>query len=200
MKKKLFAISVIINSIFLVFFIVNFNKINSESASITTDENVKKEELISYEKYEEFFDYIIKNIDIEEFEIVGDTLGENLTIIDKELSFGKRESLSVEGNLNMSGLKPTEEILILEDKDKKNQISISISYTNKIMDNDLIAYIANNDFEYLNKNLAERYAVTTTTFKNLIFTITNISEEKIEYEQINKINKEIINLIANFKL
>ncbi len=200
MKKKLFAISIIINTILLTFFTINFNKINSKPSSRVINENVKKEEIVSYDKYEEFFDYVIKNINVEGFEIVADTLGNNLTVIDKELSFGNRESLTVRGDLNMDLSQPTEEILILEDKDKKNQITISMIYTKKNIDNDLISYIANNDFEQLNKDLADKYGITTTTFKNLVFTIVNVSEEKIEYNQINKINKELINLITNFKL
>ena len=200
MKKKLFAISIIINTILLTFFTINFNKINSKPSSRVINENVKKEEIVSYDKYEEFFDYVIKNINVEGFEIVADTLGNNLTVIDKELSFGNRESLTVRGDLNMNLSQPTEEILILEDKDKKNQITISMIYTKKNIDNDLISYIANNDFEQLNKDLADKYGITTTTFKNLVFTIVNVSEEKIEYNQINKINKELINLITNFKL
>ena len=200
MKKKLFAISIIINTILLTFYTINFNKINSKPSSRVINENVKKEEIVSYDKYEEFFDYVIKNINVEGFEIVADTLGNNLTVIDKELSFGNRESLTVRGDLNMDLSQPTEEILILEDKDKKNQITISMIYTKKNIDNDLISYIANNDFEQLNKDLADKYGITTTTFKNLVFTIVNVSEEKIEYNQINKINKELINLITNFKL
>lgn len=199
MKKKLFAISIIINTIFLVFFTISFNNINSKPSSIVIDKNVKKEEIVSYNKYEDFFEYAIKNINIEGFQVVADTSGNNITIIDKELSFGHRETLTVRGDLNMSESQPTEEILVLEDKDKKNQITISMIYTNKLMDDDLISYIAN-DFENLNKNLSEKYALTTTTFKNLVFTVVKTSEEKFEFTEINKINKEIINLLTNFKL
>lgn len=171
-----------------------------KTVSTPVTENIENKNKITYREYQNFFEYIVENIKIDGFDMKTEILGESITFVDKEMTFGKRDSLTINGDLDDSKSKPTEGLLFLESKDGVSQIAISLIYTDRVMDNDLLTYVGNTGFGELNPEFEEKYKVTVSTFKNLAFVIIGVSTESVSYDIINKVNMEIITLIEDYKI
>lgn len=194
MKKRFVLLLCIL--CFCVGIIVKINILN-EQISSNLESNQKK---VSYDDYESIFKYIVENISIDGFNVRANTLGNNMTIIDKDLSFNKRETLTLQGNANMNIVQPTDEQLTLESNNNNTQITISILYLDTYIGNDFIAFPNNLGFDDLNEDLINKAVLTSFTYKNLIFLVHQVASDEYDVDLMNNINRELIKLVNAYKI
>ncbi|MCY9544608.1 hypothetical protein M5X02_28655, partial [Paenibacillus alvei] len=102
----------------------------------TTIENTKK--ILSYAEYQTLFEALKSNLKISNFELKTGTFTSDLTIVDKDLTYNKRQYLTLNGELDTGEPKTTQELLIFENKNQSTQISIRIAYTQNYIGEDII--------------------------------------------------------------
>ncbi|MBG9736890.1 hypothetical protein M5X00_10510 [Paenibacillus alvei] len=157
----------------------------------TTIENTKK--ILSYAEYQTLFEALKSNLKISNFELKTGTFTSDLTIVDKDLTYNKRQYLTLNGELDTGEPKTTQELLIFENKNQSTQISIRIAYTQNYIGEDIIDWSMLTGLSNINEKLSEMSDIVTFSYKNIVFIIYQISETKKDID----ITKETIRNIQN---
>ncbi|EJW15164.1 hypothetical protein PAV_9c00870 [Paenibacillus alvei DSM 29] len=142
----------------------------------TTIENTKK--ILSYAEYQTLFEALKSNLKISNFELKTGTFTSDLTIVDKDLTYNKRQYLTLNGELDTGEPKTTQELLIFENKNQSTQISIRIAYTQNYIGEDIIDWSMLTGLSNINEKLSEMSDIVTFSYKNIVFIIYQISETK----------------------
>ncbi|MGG0815608.1 hypothetical protein ABE142_23530 [Paenibacillus alvei] len=157
----------------------------------TTIENTKK--ILSYAEYQTLFEALKSNLKISNFELKTGTFTSDLTIVDKDLTYNKRQYLTLNGELDTGEPKTTQELLIFENENQSTQISIRIAYTQNYIGEDIIDWSMLTGLSNINEKLSEMSDIVTFSYKNIVFIIYQISETKKDID----ITKETIRNIQN---
>lgn len=176
-----------------LFSIYQYTLIKNLKNNLTTNDKN-----LDYNTYEELFKYLIKNIDVPNFSVKASTLGNNISKIDKDLSFNKREYITLTGKMEIDNISPTEEQIILENKEQEKQITIGILYTNSYLGNDLVGWLNNQGFSDINSDLASKNNSVILTYKNLIISINQCSTNKIDIDTSINTVRELIHLLKSY--
>ncbi|MDP4144904.1 MAG: hypothetical protein Q8936_10565 [Bacillota bacterium] len=195
--NKKIIILIIISAALVSILVSIYAKYKPANIVKTVDNSNSK--ILSYNDYERLFNNMVDNFKVPGFEVKASTLGDNVTVIDKELSFDKRQYLTLDGTLNSSGTKPTDEQFTLEDKAQSKQITIGIFYTNSYIGNDLLGWPNNDGFANLNKSLSDKCSYSVLTYKNLVILIHQSSVDKADINLMNETIKSLILVLKNFK-
>lgn len=164
---------------------------NEDVDNSTKDNNLK----LTWDEYQLLFEHIFNNLDIEGVEINASTIGANLSKVEKEWTFNKKEFLTIYGTYS---LETTEEHLVLEDDSQGKQITIAILYTDNYIDDNLIGYVTNSDFINLNQTLANKTAFSVLTYKNLVIVIQQISIDEFDPILMNLTIKSVVDLLTEY--
>lgn len=195
MKKSLSSVKIIcLTSILLIiilFVISGCSKTNTPATNTN--------ELISYSEYEKLFETIVNKIDINAFEVKANTLGDNASKVGMEVTFGKREYLTKSGNLNTNNIEPTEEHIVLENKNQSNQITIGVFYNENYIGNDLLGWTNNYGFNDLNEKLVQNANFAVLSYKNLIILIHQNATDKAEINITRDALKNIIKILQEYE-
>ncbi|NOJ74023.1 hypothetical protein [Paenibacillus alvei] len=188
---RIFKILIILStvSVFLVGCSNSDSKIAENPTKIEgkkTTENTKK--ILSYAEYQKLFEALKSNLKISNFELKNGTFTGDLTIVDKDLTYNKRQYLTLNGELDNGVPKTTQELLIFENKNQSTQISIRIAFTQNYIGEDIIDWSMLSGLSNINEKLSEMSEIVTFSYKNIIFIIHQISESKKDIE----ITKEVI--------
>lgn len=157
----------------------------------TTIDNTKK--ILSYAEYQTLFEALKSNLKISNFELKTGTFTSDLTIVDKDLTYNKRQYLTLNGELDTGEPKTTQELLIFENENQSTQISIRIAYTQNYIGEDIIDWSMLTGLSNINEKLSEMSDIVTFSYKNIVFIIYQISETKKDID----ITKETIRNIQN---
>ncbi|EGD50640.1 hypothetical protein TheetDRAFT_2539 [Thermoanaerobacter ethanolicus JW 200] len=171
----------------------NINKIRDNL--ITNNETTDNLDILSYKDYKELFETMVKTFNIEGFKVKASTIDGNVTAIEKELSFGKREFLTLNGDFNSPN---TDEQFTIENEKQNIQITVGIYYTKNYIGNDFVGWIYNKGFAHLNKNLAEKNSTAVLTYKNLIVLVQYSSTSEVDISLMNNVMKALIEILKNF--
>lgn len=167
------------------------------STSTTINETTLKNAL-TYDQYEDLFNYVVSNLKIEDFKLKGSTIGDNVTIVEEDLTFNKRKYLTLDGSFNGSGAKPTDEEFIFENEKQDCQISVGMYFVNEFLGNDLIGWSTNSGFSSINLNLAKQTDYMIMSYKNCIITIHQSANNEANPEITKKFSRFIIGLLNVF--
>lgn len=170
----------------------------SNNVTKSTLESPIKEKVISYENYKEMFEHMDSNLLIDEFKLKVSSLGPDVTAIDKELSFNKREWLTVDGVMNNTDPDSTQEILYFEDNKQTTLIAINFSYTETYIGDDMVQYQVNSGYSDLNNELSVKTDFIVISYKNLIITVHQTSNEKVNIETTKLALQNVINELVKF--
>lgn len=204
MKRKKYAIIILcVLSLTLISCSKKQTDTIKTSVSNTAKENISNETVskntLTYEQYEDLFNYMVSNIKIEGFKLKGSTIGDNVTIVEKDLTFDKRKYLTLDGNFTGSEPKPTDEEFIFENEKQDCQISIGMYFANDSLGNDLIGWSTNLGFNDINMNLAKQTDYMIMSYKNCIITIHQSASNEANDEITKKFSRSIIGLLKEFK-
>lgn len=121
-----------------------------------------------------------------------------MVIVDRDLTFGKRDTLTLEGDTNVANVKPTSHILIFENKNQSKQIIIRISFTNSFVGNDMLDWSTTNGYPSINSKLAKTLDMATLSYKNLIITIQQLSKDEVDSETTRDVIRKVIKMIEKY--
>lgn len=194
-KRYLFSLAII--CVLLLLFTINRkgHSYNNKTNNYSIKDNNHK---LTWDEYQLLFKYIVNNINIKGLELKASTLGDNITAVDKELTFNKRQFLTIDGTFDNSSMKPTEEQIILEDDSQGKQFTISILYTDNYIDENLIGYPSNVGFDNLNETLVKKATYSILTYKNLVIVIHQISIDKYDLDLMYGAMKSLVDLLIEY--
>ncbi|TCT17557.1 hypothetical protein EDD68_1285 [Melghiribacillus thermohalophilus] len=151
-------------------------------------------ENLSYKEYQELFKTLADKLNIKGFDLKATTLGDNVTLVGENVTFGKRKYLTLDGTFNPSDPKTTQEFLVYENNDESIQITITLAYTETNLGNDMLFKPTFEGFQETNKNLISKYNFASLSYKNLVIHVHQISENKAE----NSITMSVLESLVKF--
>ncbi|MEN1987698.1 hypothetical protein [Paenibacillus hubeiensis] len=193
-KKKLIICVVLLCSV-----VVGCDAIKPEGQyepTIQTEvKNEPKTDIYTYEEYEALVQEFSEVVHIPNYTLKNIPLIKSLVIVEKELTFDKRQSLTVNGDT--SDMRPTQQIYIYENKDQSTQIQVRIGYTKNYLDKDLVIWDSSKGFEKTNSGLSKNTDVATFLYKNLVISITVNAEKDASIVTMRAAMKEIVDFFKN---
>lgn len=168
----------------------------TELVEETVEANTEVEDLerkFDYESYEQLYKRILKNLKIKDMDITHTENNNYFTAVDKSMTFGKRDILTLDGNRD-SVIDPTQRVLYLENEEKSILIKVIIAYTEQFIGDDMVYYSSDLSSEGLSE-LNKKSELITLSYKNLIFTVVQTADETIENDFTRKITSSLINII-----
>lgn len=170
-------------------------KKSTEPASIATTN--QSEPVLSYEQYQNLIQAYGNKIIIPEFTLKAWS-GVNMVIVDKDLTFGKRQTLTLEGTLNTANVKPTSSLFIFENDKSDKQILVRISFHDKYIGEDLMDWSFTSGYEKTNKKFDDLTDMATLIYKNLIITVQQVSFNGVSSDLTKVAVRENIKLLKNY--
>ncbi|CAH1204327.1 hypothetical protein PAECIP111893_02224 [Paenibacillus plantiphilus] len=177
----------------------NYITNNSKPVSQQSPQEISNHsQLIHYSEYQQIFETFTKELSISGYSYKSGSVGPNIVIMDKDLSFNKREYLTLDGKFDMNNTQPTSELLLFENEDSSKQLAIRISYTTSYIGNDLVDWSSSRGYSGTNEALAKKTDLVTLSYKNLILTILQTSEEEADMEASKTAVRSIISIISKY--
>lgn len=164
-------------------------EVNSKIDSTTNN-------ILSYNRYKQLIEDIELNLEIAEFSLKVPVY-ETIVVVDKDLTFDTRESITVDGKREFGTVEPTSYQFIYEKSDGSKQIIINLSYNKNYIGNDLINW-SNPEHENINKALAAQVDLATLSYKNLLITIQQLSTEKSDSDITKSAIRAVINTLKEY--
>ena len=168
---------------------VAISKVNHSSQK----SNPTQANIMSYQKFENLFKHMNDKLKIKNFQLKESTLGPDVTIIDKELSFNKRNWLTINGTKDDLAPKSTQETLYFEDKDQTTLLSISFAYTKNYVGEDMLQYQVPSGYDNINQKLANKSDLILLSYKNIVISIQQNNSDKVNYDTTKFATKMVIN-------
>jgi len=156
----------------------------------------KHHQVLRHEQYEKLFEHMNRHVKIDRFQLKASTVGDDFTVVDRALSFGKRRWLTVDGTIDSGS---TQESLYFENKKQDTQLVIHFAYTDRYIGNDMIQYQSNDGNKELNQELSNRSDLIMISFKNIIITVEQNTLEKVDPDTTQRAVQQVINELENYK-
>ncbi|AJS58048.1 hypothetical protein [Paenibacillus sp. IHBB 10380] len=171
-----------------------------DSALIVTPEKVKVEDqkneiIISYEQFSDLSGKLAKDIRIPGFKLRNTPIYPSIMLVDKDITFDKKQSITVDGTLD--DLRSTEQLLIYENDNQTMQIQIKIAYTSVVIGNELVSWNLSSGYESTSKELSNNIDLATLTYKNIIITILQNAKDRTELEITKGAIRSVIKSLKN---
>ncbi|WP_214804943.1 MULTISPECIES: hypothetical protein [unclassified Exiguobacterium] len=167
------------------------SKPKSENKKVTVTNQI-----MNHDQFEQLFAHMNEHLKIDHFQLKASTRGSDFTIIDKELSFGKRNWLTVDGSSDSAS---TQESLYFEDKKQTTQLSVHFAYTDHYIGEDMIQYPSSSGYDKLNQKLANQSDLILISYKNLVISVQQNKLSKIDLGTTKLAVKRIINELEHLK-
>ncbi|WP_345242091.1 hypothetical protein [Pontibacillus salipaludis] len=146
-------------------------KMYTENGNEVDIEKPHGKDALTFEEYQQLFMDMSKELELKGLELKKATTGKDVKIVEKEATFGKRKYLTLDGTLDMSNVRSTQESLIYEDRESTKHLSITIAYSKYMNGNDLLMWPSIRKYEGVNDNLVEHVDTATLAYKNVIIFI-----------------------------
>lgn len=169
---------------------------SKESGTVKTEKPIEKQNVLNYEEYSHLFEKINENFRIPHYNLVNSTLGDDIIMIDKEISFNTRQYLTLKGESNLGDIKSTQESLFFMTEDMNDAIIITLAYTDSYVGNDAVLYNSINDYG-LTEELENNNDLLVLSYKNLIISILQTSTSKVDYNFTNLAALKLIDFLEN---
>lgn len=169
--------------------------------SVTDIQGISKlalEENLSFQQFSELFENLSSNLNIPGYKLENSTLGDDLTMIDKEISFNKREYLTIDGNYSPTNIESSQETLFYLNDDSDRAIIVTLAFTESNIGNDIILYNITNEYG-LPEEITEKNDLITLSYKNLIISILQSAKSSVELKDTQKSAKSIVNFLENLE-
>lgn len=168
------------------------SKPKSENKKVTVTNQI-----MNHEQFEQLFAHMNEHLKIDQFQLKASTRGSDFTIIDKELSFGKRKWLTVDGTSDSAS---TQESLYFEDKKQTTQLSVHFAYTDHYIGEDMIQYPSSSGYDKLNQKLANQSDLILISYKNLVISVQQNKLSKVDPETTKLAVKRVIKELGQLNI
>jgi hypothetical protein len=172
---------------------------NNENEKVN-EITLKEKDQLSTIKYETFKNAlsidILKNFTPDGFTLNGNSVEmRDITIIDPELSFNKRQHITVDGTATEDS---TQQAFYYDNKDKSIQLLLTIVYTNKDLGNDILQYQVNSGYEGFNETLGSKSDMIILSYKNLIVGMHQTATNKVDLDITQSATKKLIKKLKKY--
>lgn len=145
-----------------------------------------EEPVISFDEYVALFE------DLKTLSIPGFSLNEEISflsngvrVIEPYLSFGRRQFLTLDGEMDSSKDHSTERVLYFDSGSKR--LALSLIYTKTNLEND---FLGSDWLVFTEKNQSNSFLIS---FHNLLILTTFLDDEEVDLEEINTTHRTILN-------
>jgi len=146
----------------------------------------KQRQVLTHGQYEKLFEYMNQHVKIDQFQLKASTVGDDFTVVDRALSFGKRRWLTVDGTIDSGS---TQESLYFENKKQDTQLAIHFAYTDRYIGNDLIQYQSNGSYGEL----------ITISYKNILISVQQNTLNKVDPDTTQRVVQQVIDELENYE-
>lgn len=153
--------------------------------------------ILSYTQYEKLIKSVADSLNITDFTLKAAS-GENIVVVEKDLTFDKRENLTLDGKRNMANVQPTSHLFIYENQDQSKQIIIRFSFNTNYIGNDLLDWSGTNSYENINSKLASQMDMATLSYKNILITVQQLAITETNFEITKTSIREVIQLLKKY--
>lgn len=188
MKKRIFNIIAVV-IMCIVFFILGFSFEKSRQPKALTDikqSQMQSEPLnISFDEYLRLFNEF-QTLSFPEYHLNTDIsfLSPSVRAIEPDLSFGKRQFLTVDGEMDFDDDTSTERVLYFDSNQKR--FAISLIYTETNIGND---FLGSDWLAFTEENLSNSFLIS---FHNVLILTTLEGTQPLDFNEINEIHSIII--------
>ncbi len=154
-------------------------------------------QIMNHDQFEQLFAHMNEHLKIDQFQLKASTRGSDFTIIDKELSFGKRKWLTVDGTSDGAS---TQESLYFEDKKQTTQLSVHFAYTDHYIGEDMIQYSSSSGYDKLNQKLANQSDLILISYKNLVISVQQNKLSKVNPKTIKLAVEQVIKELGQLNI
>lgn len=170
-------------------------------SSCRSESNIENESdnFIKYDQFIFMFDTINQDMKLSGYENLGGNEGVELVFIDERISFGKRNYLTIDNELNSSS---TQQRIEYMSEDEKSLAIIDLIYLDKLLNNDLIYWSnplsGNSENEFIRKTFTENII----SYKNILIKISlfAIDSNEINPSMLTGISTEVVDYIQSIEL
>lgn len=162
--------------------LIETESIKESIGNVVENDDGKKQKVegsISFQQYSELIDNLSSNLKIPGYNLENSTLGDDITMIDKDISFNKREYLSIDGNYSPTKIESSQETLFYLNEEKDRAFIITVAFTNSSIGNDIIFYNITNDYG-LPEEISNNNDLITLSYKNLVISILQSAKDSVE--------------------
>lgn len=159
--------------------------------------NTINNDIYTYKQFQSIYQNMIDKLSFNHYKKLEDTKETNFVFIDKKMSLGKRELLTLDGKQNHT---ETQERIVYKSKDNTKILMIDMIYLKKSLDDDMV-YI-----NFFPTDLKEReslllYDDLLLSKNNLLFQMTLISTngKSLSLKESYDINVQLVDYIKEIK-
>lgn len=169
--------------------------VQREVAAASVAHAEEKAEILSYEEYSELFLSMIENLEIPGYTLLNSSTDTDIIMIDKEISFNKREYLTLDGTYdNKSTVQTSQESLFFGSEDGKTALIITIAYTHAAIGEDIVSYVSSEGYD-LPEEVIQKSDLITLSYKNLIISVLQSAEEAVVEEDTTLAAEKLVEFL-----
>ena len=155
----------------------------------------EKAEILSYEEYSELFLSMTENFEIPGYTLLNSSTDTDIIMIDKEISFNKREYLTLDGTYdNKSQVQTSQESLFFGSEDGKTTLIITLAYTDAAIGEDIVSYVSTGGYG-LPEEVIQKSDLITLSYKNLIISILQSAETAVVEEDTTLAAEKLVEFL-----
>lgn len=156
----------------------------------------EKVEILSYEEYSELFLSMTENLEIPGYTLLNTSTDTDIIMIDKEISFNKREYLTLDGTYdNKSQVQTSQESLFFGSEDRKTALIITIAYTDAAIGEDIVSYVSSGGYG-LPEEVIQKSDLITLSYKNLIISVLQSAEKTVVEEDTTLAAEQLVEFLG----
>lgn len=157
----------------------------------------EKVEILNYDEYSELFLSMTENLEIPGYTLLNSSTDTDIIMIDKEISFNKREYLTLDGTYaNKSQVQTSQESLFFGSEDGKTALIITIAYTDAAIGEDIVSYVSSGGYN-LPEEVIQKSDLITLSYKNLIISVLQSAEKAVVEEDTTLAAEQLVEFLEN---
>lgn len=209
-KIKILIILIIISFIFIIIGLGEKNQIENSSQQSKEETNLSHiykdgnnnagltSEILSYNDFQMLFEDMVNKFVIPNYSLINSTIGFDIIKIEKEISFGKREYLTISGSYDSlpQSTQNTQETLFYLNENKDKLLTITLAYTDKLIGNDIVFFNITSGFG-IDDKLTTKSNLVTISYKNLIISILQTSSKQTSIVDTIEATKHLVEYLQS---
>lgn len=196
MKK--YRVILLLLLLFVVISCSNQN-VDTDNHSIDHLENTlsDQEKTLTFSDYQSLVEKVEQELELPNYQLKASTFDYSIVMIDEELSFGKREYVTLDGTQGLP-INATQESLLFLHEQEDSLITITLAYTDNYIGNDILFYQSVEGFEAIKDELTDHLDLLSISYKNIIISILQTkSDETVDIENTINAGKSLVHFLNN---
>ncbi|WP_440895003.1 hypothetical protein ACS127_10550 [Amphibacillus sp. Q70] len=157
----------------------------------------EKDEALTFEDYQSLVGKLEEELEIPNYQLQASTFDYSIIIIDEELSFGKRQYITLDGTQE-SPINATQESLLFLHEQGDSLITITLAYTDNYIGNDILYYNAIDGFAGIEEELTEHVDLLSISYKNIVISFLQTKTDNVDIEDTTNAAKSLVSFLEKY--